>query len=165
VWNFAKLACLDPALEVLPDAGIRCVSHAACQRGFQDHAAVLHRRSLEYVIPRPRHGPLGLHLRFPYLVLSVFARLGDYSISLVPILSGQFTVSPQDLSGDESPSVIQIERFAHTQFYIAFARYMEEVGLRASFGNELQQSQQMEFGNRTSSLIDLGAAPSRRRSS
>jgi hypothetical protein len=29
-------------------------------------------------------------------------------------------------SGDESPSVIQIERFAHAQFYIAFARHMEE---------------------------------------
>jgi hypothetical protein len=49
-------------------------------------------------------------------------------------------------SGDESPSVIQIEWFAHTQFYIAFARYVEEVGLRASFRYELQQSQQIEFG-------------------
>jgi hypothetical protein len=50
-------------------------------------------------------------------------------------------------SGDESPSVIQIERFAHTQFYIAFARYMEGVGLRASFRYELQQSQQIEWQN------------------
>jgi hypothetical protein len=29
-------------------------------------------------------------------------------------------------SGDEIPSVIQIEKFAHTQFYIAFTRHMEE---------------------------------------
>jgi hypothetical protein len=34
-------------------------------------------------------------------------------------------------SGDESPSVIQIERFAHTQFYIAFARHMEEAPVRS----------------------------------
>jgi hypothetical protein len=32
-------------------------------------------------------------------------------------------------SGDESPNVIQIKRLAHTQFYIALARHMEEVGL------------------------------------
>jgi hypothetical protein len=29
-------------------------------------------------------------------------------------------------SGDEIPSVIQIEKFAHTQFYIAFTRHMKE---------------------------------------
>ena len=34
-------------------------------------------------------------------------------------------------SGDESPSVIQIERFAHTQFYIAYARHMEEAPVRS----------------------------------
>jgi hypothetical protein len=28
--------------------------------------------------------------------------------------------------GDEIPSVIQIEEFAHTQVYIAFTRHMEE---------------------------------------
>jgi hypothetical protein len=33
-------------------------------------------------------------------------------------------------SGDESPSVIQIERFAHTQLYIAFARHMEAAPVR-----------------------------------
>ena len=44
---------LDPALELLSDSGIGGFSHAAHQRCFKNHAAVLHSGSLEDMIARP----------------------------------------------------------------------------------------------------------------
>ena len=96
VGNFAEFAGSDPALEFLPDAGIRGFSHAACQRRFEDCAAVLYRRSLKDMIPGPSHGPLSLHLRLSGLMLPVPSRLCDNAVGLVAILSGQLPVPPQD---------------------------------------------------------------------
>ena len=97
--DFAELPGLDPALELLPDLGIGGFSHAAHQRCFKDRAAVLHSRSLEDMIARPGHGPLRLHLRLPQMELTMFARLGDYEVRLMPILCGKFAVPLQNFFG------------------------------------------------------------------
>jgi hypothetical protein len=62
VRDFPELPGLDPALELLPDLGIRRLAHTAHQRSFKDGAAVLYSRSLEDMIARPCHGLLRLHL-------------------------------------------------------------------------------------------------------
>jgi hypothetical protein len=67
VRNSTELPSCDPALELLPDMGIRGFSHAARERRFQNRAAVLYSRSLEDMIARPGHGPLRLHLRLLYV--------------------------------------------------------------------------------------------------
>ena len=90
--NFPELPGLDPALELLSDSGIRGFSHAARQRCFKDRAAVLYSRSLEDMIARPCHGLLRLNLRVLNPILPVVARLGDYAVRLMPILSGQLAV-------------------------------------------------------------------------
>jgi hypothetical protein len=92
VRDFPELPSLDPALELLPDLGIRGFSHAAPERCFKDCAAVLYSRSLEDMIARPGHGPLRLHLRLPQMELTMFARLGDYEVRLMPVLGGKLAV-------------------------------------------------------------------------
>jgi hypothetical protein len=94
VWNFPKLTRLNSALEFLPNAGMRCFSHAARHCRLKNGAVVLYRRPLKDMIPRPRHCPLRVHLRLLHLILPEFPRLGDDSIRLVSILSGQFAVPP-----------------------------------------------------------------------
>ena len=92
--NFPELPGLDPALELLPDFGIRGFSHTAHERRFKNRAAILHSRSLENMIACPGYGPLRLHLRVMHSMLPVLTRLGDYVVSLMPILLGQLPVPP-----------------------------------------------------------------------
>jgi hypothetical protein len=93
VGDFPELPGLDPALELLPDLGVRGFSQSAPERCFEDRAAVFYSRSLEDMIARPGHGPLRLDLRVPHLVLPMFARLSDHTVGLMAILGGQFAVS------------------------------------------------------------------------
>ena len=92
VRHFTELPSLDPSLELLSDSGICGFSHAARKRGFKDRAAVLHCPSLEDMIAGPSHGPLRLHLRVLHPILTMFARLGDYAVRLVPIPCRQLAV-------------------------------------------------------------------------
>ncbi len=80
--DFAQLPGLDPALEFLPDLGIGGFSHAARQRCFKDRAAVLHSRSLEDMIARPRHGLPRLNLWLRHLVLPMLERLRDDAVGM-----------------------------------------------------------------------------------
>jgi len=98
VRDFAEFAGLDPPLELLPDSGIRGISHAARQRRSNNRAVVFDSRSLEDMIARPGHGPLRLHLRLPQMVLTTFARLGDYEVRLMPALGSKLAVPLYDFS-------------------------------------------------------------------
>ena len=92
VRDFPELPGLDPAFELLSDLGIGGFSHAAHQRCFKDHAAVLHSRSFENMIARPCHGLLRLNVRLRYLVLPMLARLCDDAVRLMPVLRSQLAV-------------------------------------------------------------------------
>jgi hypothetical protein len=94
-----ELAVFNPALELLPNAGIRGLSHTAFKGRSKNRAAVLHSTALVEMISCPSDGPLRLHLRFPHMVLPTLTRLSDNMVSLVSMLRSQLPVLPQDFIG------------------------------------------------------------------
>jgi hypothetical protein len=95
VCHFAEFACPNAAIKLLPDAGVRRLSRAARQGGFENRTPLDNRRSLENVISRPGHRPLCADFWFSRLVLPVCPSLSDNSICLVAELRGQLPMPPQ----------------------------------------------------------------------
>jgi hypothetical protein len=98
VFQFRVLLAHDfnPALELLPNAGIRGLSHAALKRRSKYRAAVVQSASLVEMISRPGDGPLRLHLWFPHMELATLPRLSDNMVSLMSMLRSVLPMLPQD---------------------------------------------------------------------
>jgi hypothetical protein len=98
----AELASRGPLLELLPDVGIRCFTHAAIERSFQKVAPVQHGGTLKEMIAGIRDGLLRGHCApiqrgFVNVALSTLPRLGHNAVGLMSILRGQIPMPLQYL--------------------------------------------------------------------
>ncbi len=98
----AELASRGPLLELLPDMGIRRLTHAAIERRFQNVAPVQHGGTLEEMIAGIGDGLLRDSVGFVDVALFMRPRLGHNFVGLMSILRGQLAVPPNTSSGDSS---------------------------------------------------------------
>jgi hypothetical protein len=88
----AKLAPRSPLLELLPDVGIRRLTHATAERGFQKVAPAQNSGTLEEMIAGIGDGLLRYSVGFINVALAMLPRFSHNPVGLVSILRGQLAV-------------------------------------------------------------------------
>ena len=89
----AELASRGPLLELLPDVGIRCFTHAANESRFQKVSPIQHGGTLKEMIAGIGDGLLRGHgapiqRGFVNVMLAALPRLGHNAVGLVSVLRG-----------------------------------------------------------------------------
>src|SRR5208282_166122 len=88
----AELSPRGPLRELVPDVGIRCFSHAAIKRRFQNVAPVQHSGTLEEMIAGIGNGLLRDAVGFVNMALFMRPCFGHDPVGLVSVLRGQLAV-------------------------------------------------------------------------